>query len=242
MPSVGVVQATAGGPDLLQLLGSILPLILVAMMRPVQLVQASAVTTEHGEWAGSVLVFTQTLPYLLLGGAAMGVLGGVAATWAERQIASNVVDAILGMLLLVYGVYELSRFRRREPVPESQSLTEPNSEDDEPHVEAGATVTGLVAYGLIGSPTNLTDIPFVIAIGQRIGSSPTAPGLKAVIFLFAITLIMLPGWLPILLARRVNGWHRFMSRFSRVLTTVNRVVTVMACTGGACFLFYLALT
>lgn len=203
------------------LLVAVLPLSLVAAVSPVIFLNSSSVLGRGGVPAGLRFLGGNALVLLALGVASMGLLGASAASAAEREIASRAVDRVLGLLLFCYGAYLLVQLVRKATRPPS------------PQTPA---VRGEFSWGALGMLTNFTTLPVYMSLSQRIGAAELPLVVRAVILLFATSIVLTPAWLPIVL-RKFSAKGQVLSERSRKkISDLTQIISVAACLIGAAFL------
>lgn len=205
--------------DLPALLATVLPLSVLAAASPVIFLNAASFvlrgqrSSAVGYLAGNALVLVP------IGVASAGLLGATIATQVDRDVASRVVDGLLGAVLLGYGAWLVRRA-------------------DHPSTPGGGSGRGSLPFGVLAMATNVTTLPLYISASQHIGSARPSLGEAALLIVLVTLVTLAPAWLPLALARLAPA---LLTRFTRSRAaaptrtwSVGTVVPVAACVlGGA---------
>jgi threonine/homoserine/homoserine lactone efflux protein len=221
-------EGSAISPPIGDLLLTIAPLTLLAAISPIVFLNAAAVTTNEGVPAGVRFLCGNLLVLAAIGTASVGFLGAAAASFAERQLASRGVDAVLGLLLLGYGVLLLSR-HRRATVPESSPSTSTGRQ------------RGVFTWGMIGMATNFTTLPLYVSVTQRIGASTASGAAQLALMSTATTIVLLPAWLPVVLAHQAPAVLDVRPKARDLVARSTRAASIAACGVGGAVLIWHAL-
>jgi hypothetical protein len=197
------------------LLAYVVPVTLLAAVSPVMFLNASTIATNFGMPGVVRFVSGNALVLAVLAVLSVGLLGAEATRFAEEELASGVVDATLGVLLIAYGVY-LLRHHLSDPV------TGADQRD-----QAGRR--GLFTWGLLGMATNYTTLPLFASATQHIGVS-RLPLLAITALVLAVMMVVLvPAWAPGALLRLAPA-HPLVSDGLRGRVAAGaRVISILAC-------------
>lgn len=224
-----------------ELLAWIVPLTLLGTLSPMMLVQAATIRQQHGLRGNLLFLSGIGVVFAVLGVASMGLLGASAADWAERELASKRVDAVLATLLAAYGSYlvftslRARRERKLSPLPDGQPGGRVIATDDLPAVSIPEK--GLFLYGFLTTATDLAGLPIYIAIAQRIGSAAIGWPLKVLTLLVCSVVILSPAWLPMAL-HHVSGYKNLIERIRRPLAAVSHWSALLGSFAGAALLYW----
>lgn len=201
----------------------VLPLAVLAAISPIVFLNASTVATNYGVPGASRFLTGNALVLVLIGVPSLGLLGDAAASFTRRELASQVVDGALGLVLLAYGSWLWhSRVRaKRASTSEHDQVSE-------------AARRGLIAWGALGMVTNFTTLPLYLSICGHIGASLLNVFWQAVVLAGAIFLVLAPAWIPLVLLR-IAPTHARVSEHSRArVASGTRIASIAACIiGGA---------
>lgn len=206
-----------------ELLIFVLPLAVLAAISPIVFLNASTVATNYGVPGVGRFLAGNAIVLVLIGVPSLGLLGDAAASFTRRELASQVVDGVLGLVLLIYGGW-LWHTRVRA----ARATT---SERD----QAGeAARRGLIAWGALGMATNFTTLPLYLSICGHIGASVLNAFWQAVVLAAAIVLVLAPAWIPLLLLQIAPGRIRVSERARARVASGTRIASIAACIiGGA---------
>lgn len=202
-----------------QLVVAVAPVAAIAAVSPIMFLNGSAVRSRHGRLGALQFVAGNLLVLLAMGVACMGLLGAAVESFTERQIASRGVDAVLGLLLVGFGVFQLMG-RRSAPASAVHS----------------ARQRGDFAWGVLGMATNYTSLPLFISVAQRIGTAQLTVGRRLLVLVLASVVVATPAWLPAALAEIRPGHAGVSSRTQLRVATATRVASIAACLLGGAFL------
>ena len=207
-------------PTLVGLLAWVLPLSLVSALSPMMFLQSSALMVQRG--AGAALKYCLGQGTILAINAPIA-LGVIAQTWVEREIASKRVSAVLGLLLFAFAAWVIGRsgVRRRERRLETPAFTFPDR--------------GPYLFGLLNGASDYAGIIVFGAIAQRTGAAEIAWYAKIVVVLSSAVIILIPAWLPVLLAR-VGRNDRLVTRGGPILSRIALLGTIVSSLVGGTIL------
>lgn len=206
-----------------ELLSFVLPLAVLAAISPIVFLNASTVATNYGVPGVGRFLTGNAIVLVLIGVPSLGLLGDAAASFTRRELASQVVDGVLGLALLTYGGWLWhSRVRAARAT---------TSERDQ---ASEAARRGLIAWGALGMITNFTTLPLYLSICGHIGASVLNAFWQAVVLAAAIVLILAPAWIPLLLLQIAPGRTRVSERARARVASGTRIASIAACIiGGA---------
>ncbi len=209
--------------DLGELLTFVLPLAVLAAISPIVFLNASTVATNYGIPGVSRFLTGNAIVLVLIGVPSLGLLGDAAASFTRRELASQVVDGVLGLVLLAYGGWLWhSRVRAaRSSTSERDQVSE-------------AARRGLIAWGALGMITNFTTLPLYLSICGHIGASLLNVFWQAVVLAAAIVLVLAPAWIPLLLLHIAPARNQVSERARARVAAGTRIASIAACIiGGA---------
>lgn len=175
---------------------SIAPLVLFSAVSPVVFLNANTAVQRGGQRGGWQFVLGNALVLLALGFACVGMLGGAATSFAEREIASRAVDRMLALALIGYGSY--LAWTHRRSVQRAHDRAQQDAEDP---AGGRGQADGLVAWGALGMATNFTSLPVYVSVSQRIGAADIHWAARIAVLLVASAVVLTPSWLPVVIAR-----------------------------------------
>ena len=228
-----------------ELLVWIVPLTLLSAVSPMMLVQAATIRLQHGLRGNLEFLAGITVVFAALGIAGMGMLGVAAAHWAEAELASKRVDAVLATLLAGYGGYLVvvrlkDRGSGRHQKPRNaQGAVDIDKAHERPPVVIPAR--GLFFFGLLTTATDLTGLPIYLSIAQKIGAASIGWPLKIATLIGSCAVIVSPAWLPLAL-HRWEGYQSLVSRVSQPLATLSWWAALLGSFAGAGLLYWHALS
>lgn len=211
--------------ELSSLLLFVLPVSLLAAVSPIVFLNASTVLTNFGQRGARQFLGGNALVLSFIGLVTLGVLGEGIAALAEDELASRIVEVILGALLFGYGVV-LWRSYLRSRAPESP-------EQDQLH---HARRHGLFAFGMLGMATNYTTLPLYVAAGQRIGVAPIGLVWRVLLLALVTVIVLAPAWLPMMAVRVSPGGGRLSPKTRSRIASGTRLATIIACFVGGTLL------
>lgn len=205
---------------MIPLLGTVLPLALLGAVSPLIFVTVSTLLAGRGRGAALRYALGAALVLALVVALGAGLLGAGLTSLVERELASRVVDGVLGVLLLGYAVLQARSVRRDEHAPHPA----PGSRDGDPF-----------PLGVTAMATNFTTLPLLLSAGQHVGAArlPLAESLP--VLLLVVLLALTPAWLPLVLgavAPRLLERRR-PRRGERRPSPVGQWLPVLACLLGA---------
>lgn len=224
-----------------ELLAWIVPLTLLSTLSPMMLVQAATIRQQHGLRGNLLFLSGIAVVFAALGVASMGLLGASAVDWAERELTSKRVDAVLGTLLVGYGGYlvitslHARRDRRLDSRTDGRRGGRVTGNDETPPVSIPEK--GLFAFGLLSTITDLTGLPIYIAIAQRIGVTEIDWLLKVLTLLACNVVILSPAWLPMAL-HHSGRYQDLVDRIRRPLAALAHWAALFGCFAGAALLYW----
>ncbi|MEO8749622.1 MAG: GAP family protein [Allobranchiibius sp.] len=205
------------------LLTFVLPLAVLAAISPIVFLNASTVATNYGASGVRRFLAGNAIVLILIGVPSLGLLGDAAASFTRRELASQVVDGILGLVLLAYGGW-LWRSRTRT----ARATTSENDQASE------AARRGLIAWGALGMATNFTTLPLYLSICGHIGASRLNVFWQAIVLAGAVAVVLTPAWIPLLLLRIAPTHTRVSERSRARVAAGTRIASIAACViGGA---------
>lgn len=98
---------------LFHLVVTLAPLVAFASVSPVVFFSANTAVSSEGQRGGWSFVAGNAVVLRVLGTAFVGMLGTTATEFATRQIASSIVDKLLALVLIGYGVHLFWTHRQR---------------------------------------------------------------------------------------------------------------------------------
>ncbi|GAB3300013.1 hypothetical protein EK0264_18495 [Epidermidibacterium keratini] len=210
--------------------GHLLPLALIGAVSPVMLLNAFRVTGSGGARAGARFAAGAALVLVVIGVAAMGIMGAAASQELTRALASRVVDVVLALLVIGYGIWQL-RDRRQAEHTAREAQT------------PATTKGGGFGAGVIGMLTNFTTLPLFLSAAQHLGAQSEPFALKLPILAVLIVVVATPSWLPFALSVLKRGRTvRIKASTERKVQSVTGAVSIGACLiGGALILVHVAL-
>lgn len=208
------------------LLVGLLPVVLLASISPVVTLNASTAVSTEGQRGGWRFVAGQAAVLLVIGSACVGMLGAAASDVAEREIASHTVDRMLGLALLLYGVWLAWKWwSARNTV----------------HDGAGRpTSRGMFGWGALGMATNFTSLPLYAAACQRIGASGLWWAVRVPLAAVVTACVLTPSWSPVLLARLRPGGGDVSPRTRARVARWTSLASTLACLLGGVVLVWTA--
>ncbi|SDB95709.1 hypothetical protein GA0111570_111110 [Raineyella antarctica] len=207
------------------------PLTVLAMISPVVFLNASTVAANRGpsyRWrflAGNAVVLA------VLGALAMGLLGVAAEQAALRELSSRWVDGALGALLGVLAaslLRGLLRDRARRKAHQVAGTTDVHTPASLPRSLGG--------WGALGMVTNLTTVSLYVAMAQRIGVAELPLAVRIVVLLVVTTLVLVPAWVPMVLAAALPGRTPMTPATLRRVSSWTRGFAFLASSFGAIYL------
>lgn len=210
-------------PTLVGLLAWVLPLSLVSALSPMMFLQSSALMVQRGADAALKYCLGQGTILAVIAPIGIGVMGNIAETWVEREIASKRVSAVLGLLLFAFAAWVIGRsgVRRRKRPPGTSAFTFPDR--------------GPYLFGLLNGASDYAGIIVFGAIAQRTGAAEIAWYAKIVVVLSSAVIILIPAWLPVLLAR-VGRNDRLVTRVGPILSRIALLGTIVSSLVGGTIL------
>lgn len=206
--------------------GHLLPLALLAAVSPVLLLNAFRVTSDDGTRAGARFAAGAVLVLLVVGVAAMGIMGASASREISRALASRVVDAVLAVVVIGYGIWQL--VHRREAAHTAQVAATP-----------ATTKGGGFGAGFIGMLTNFTTLPLFLSASQYLGARDASWTLKSVLLAVLIVIVATPSWLPWALSSARRGHAvRISAATQRKVASVTGLVSIGACLIGGLLILW----
>lgn len=224
-----------------ELLAWIVPLTLLSTLSPMMLVQAAAIRQQHGVRGNLLFLAGIAIVFAVLGVASMGLLGASAENWAEQELASKRVDAVLATLLAGYGSYLVITSLRARRLRGSGLADDGRPGGPAAGHDASPTVSipksGLFVFGLLTTATDLTGLPMYISIAQRIGVTAIGWPLKVGTLLTCTAVILSPAWLPMAL-HHGSGYQHLIDRISRPLAALAHWAALIGSFAGAAALYW----
>ncbi len=206
------------------LLWNSIPLVVIAAISPIVFVNASRVTNEAGPAGGVRFAAGAAAVLLVLGAAAMGLVGAAATSLASRGLASRWVDAVLGVLLVAYG---LGQLRRRRGVDTA---------------ERGTVEHRAIAFGALSMATNFTTLPIFVALAQRLGAVGAPAWARILALVALVAAVTVPAWLPAVITVAAPGRGRMSPRTRARIVGTTRAISIGACLlGGLLILLHAVL-
>ncbi|ANS79454.1 hypothetical protein SGUI_2058 [Serinicoccus hydrothermalis] len=212
-------------------LGAVLPLALLGAVSPLIFLTVGTLLSSRGPAAALRYALGNAVVLVLAVALGAGLLGRGLTALLERELASRLVDGVLGLVLLAYAVVQARGVERHARTAQPAAGA------------AGARRGDPFVLGLTAMATNLTTLPLMLSAGQRLGTA-RLPLVESLPVLLLIVLVGLaPAWLPFLLRRVAprrprkaperHTSHRFGS--------VGAWLPVLACVLGAALLLGRAL-
>lgn len=213
------------------LLTFVLPLAVLAAISPIVFLNASTVATNYGRPGAGRFLIGNAVVLILIGVPSLGLLGDAAASFTRRELASQLVDGVLGLVLLAYGgwLWHARVRAKRAPTSERAQVSE-------------AARRGLIAWGALGMATNFTTLPLYLSICAHLGASDLNAFEQATILAVAIFVILAPAWIPLLLLRIAPTRTHVSERARERVASGTRIASIAACIiGGALLVAHAAL-
>ena len=176
-------------------------------------------------------VFLVVLP----GALAMGLLGVAAEQLALRELSSRWVDGILAGLLFVLAFTFLRGLLRDR---RWHALIAQTGNESVGRVEVSLP-RSLGGWGALGMITNLTTVSIYVAMAQRIGVSGLPLAGKVVILAIVTVLVLLPAWVPMVLASVLPGRSAVGPAARQRISSWSRGFALVASLSGAIYLVIL---
>jgi len=179
---------------------AIAPLTVLAAVSPVIFLNASTVASNGGRDALARFAGGNLFVLVVVGASSMGLLGAQAAGLAARELASRAANITLATVLLGYGAWLVVGYRRRHSGRRAGAPI-PAPAPPEPAPPAAPTASrpvarGLFGWGVIGMATNVTTLPLLVSVSQRIGLAQVAAVLKVLVLAVVLAVVLTPAWLP----------------------------------------------
>ncbi len=175
---------------LLQLIVSIAPLVFISVLSPVVFINGLTSVNMGGQKGGWAFAAGNALVLGAVGFAFFGVLGSSAASFAERQFASQAVDRFLAIAMFGFAGYlAWAQYASGHPRELSGRPA--------PHHPSPAAFFG---WGVLGQVTNLTTLPFLAAVSQRIGAANLPMVVRLVVLLVTLAVVLVSSWGPVVIA------------------------------------------
>ena len=209
-----------------QLLALVIPLSVVSALSPMMLIHSSTLVMQLGRKAGFLYFAGQATILIAIAPAGLSVMGNIAATWVEREIASKQINVVLGVLLFVFAAYLIIRTlrqARRNPEHKQRPVLVP--------------AKGAYLFGLLNAASDYTGIIVFAAIAQRTGAAQIGLISKILIVALCAAIILIPAWLP-LIASRLPRYDRLVQRIGGVLSRVAVWGTVLSSLVGGIILVW----
>lgn len=205
------------------LLTWVLPLSLVSALSPMMFLQSSALALRRGVGASLKYGAGQGTILAAIAPVGLGIMGNIAATWAERELASKQVNVVLGLLLFCFAAWVVSRsiVHRRRHGDEKSQLSLPDH--------------GAYVFGLLNGASDYTGIVVFAAISQRTGAAGISLAAKLLVIILSALIILIPAWLPVLLSR-IPYYDRSVAKVGPVLSRVALLGTVLSSVVGGAIL------
>lgn len=209
-----------------QLLALVIPLSVVSALSPMMLIQSSTLVMQLGRKAAFLYFAGQATILIVIAPAGLSVMGNLAATWVEREVASKKVNVVLGLLLFAFAAsvtLRTLRQARRHAEPKQKPVLVPTK--------------GAYLFGLLNAASDYTGIIVFAAIAQRTGAAQIGLISKILIVTLCAAIILIPAWLPII-ASRLPHYDRLVSRIGGVLARVAVWGTVLSSVVGGVILVW----
>lgn len=212
---------------LVSLIVSIAPLVFLAALSPVVFINGTTSVTTGGQRGGWAFAAGNAVVIVPVGFAFFGVLGTSAADFAERQFASAVVDRFLALIMFGFAGYlAWTQWGSGKP-HELGGRPAPRQP------KAGA----LFGWGVLGQVTNLTTLPFLAALSQRIGASALPLIVRLGVLLVSMAVTLIASWSPAVLARFAPHWTGVSDEMRVKIAGWMSLISVVALVIGGIVLF-----
>ena len=179
------------------LLITVLTLSLLAAVSPMILLNASRLLASDGPRSVRSFTAGAVTVLVVIAAAGAGVLGAGLAVWINREITSQLVDGLLALLLLVFGIH-MARQVRRPPASTAKN----------PHQSA-------YGFGVVTMVTNYTSLPLVLSAAQHIGAAQPPLWEAVPLVLLVVVITALPAWLPLAMDKAAPTLLHRMQAFGR---------------------------